>query len=438
MSRIVFGIMGTRGDVYPMLAFARGLIERGHQVVFATGETNRASVEALGAEFRPMRPDVVAHGDVSLEQGVSPKKLNAENSLRDTIFPQSETTYRDLLAAGEGCDVMILPMFLEPGLMAAQKLGIRWVVTHVAPGTFNSFYDPPRIPQISLLYPLKRRYSVVPRLLRPLMRLAIRSWWKPLAELREREGFPPLHRSPLLDALDSPYLTLAMFPSCMGATQKDWPQPAVITGVPWYDEEPGEAAREALDFVASGEAPLIASLGSAVSMFRAHFFRSSIEAARLLGKRLLVIAGSDYEKLREQYAGDPQYGTDLFIVRYAPYAAVFPQGCALIVAGSIGPITQGLRAGTPMMVVAEGDFGPDQQDNAVRAERLGVCRWFPIKTITTDRLVQHLRVLLEDPSYRGNAATIREQVLAEQGVKLACDALENLLAQRRAQTGAIA
>lgn len=421
MSRIVFGSMGTRGDVYPMLAIAAGLVRRGHRVVFATSARNRALVEAAGAEFRLLRPEAVITNDSASAYGVAPEKLGAETALRRIIFPSSENSYLDMLAAGKGCDLMVLPMFLSSAQMAAERLGIPWVVTHAAPASFNSAFDPTYIPQVRWLYPLQRMTPTVSRLFKPVAKRSVRSWWRPVRELRRREGFAPLKRCPMLDGVASPYLTLAMFSSLMGSRQKDWPQPAVITGFPFYEETDRSGG---VDFAMSGDAPLVATLGSAVSVHRMNFLESTIEAARRLGKRLLLIAGPEAELLRRRFTSDA-----LCIVPYAPYAEVFPHACALIVAGSIGPVGHGLRAGKPMLIVSEATFGPDQDDNAIRAGRLGVSRRMTSRRYTAESAEQKLRLLLDDPEYATNAAGVGERVRAEDGVARACEALEEVMAQ---------
>ena len=69
----------------------------------------------------------------------------------------------------------------------------------------------------------------------------------------------------------------------------------------------------------------------------------------------------------------------------------------------------------------------DQPDNAARVVRLGVARTFPRSRYTVERAVSELRLLLDTPRYAARAAEIRHIVEAEDGVRAACDALEEPL-----------
>ncbi|HEX6642721.1 MAG TPA: nucleotide disphospho-sugar-binding domain-containing protein, partial [Thermoanaerobaculia bacterium] len=97
---------------------------------------------------------------------------------------------------------------------------------------------------------------------------------------------------------------------------------------------------------------------------------------------------------------------------------------AIVHQGGIGTTAQALRAGRPMIVVP---YGFDQPDNAARLRRIGVAETIARKKYDRKRAVAALRLILNDASYTQRAATIAQQVRAEDGVRGACDALETLL-----------
>ena len=105
---------------------------------------------------------------------------------------------------------------------------------------------------------------------------------------------------------------------------------------------------------------------------------------------------------------------------YAPYSEIFPYACAVVHQGGIGTTAQGLRAGHLTLVVP---YSHDQPDNAVHIERLGTSRTIPRKQYSASRAVKELRQLLDNSKYAAKAAEIRI-VQAENGVKMACDAIE--------------
>ncbi len=69
-------------------------------------------------------------------------------------------------------------------------------------------------------------------------------------------------------------------------------------------------------------------------------------------------------------------------------------------------------------------YSHDQPDNAARAERLGVARTIGRDSYTAESAAAELKYLLNDPRYTTQAAEIRRQIQAENGVWAACDHIE--------------
>jgi UDP:flavonoid glycosyltransferase YjiC (YdhE family) len=115
----------------------------------------------------------------------------------------------------------------------------------------------------------------------------------------------------------------------------------------------------------------------------------------------------------------------MLAVPYVPHGEVFPRALANIHQGGIGTTAQALRSGRPMLVVPHAF---DQPDNAARVSNLGVGRTLFPKRYTATRAVEHIRALLENPSYAQRAAEVGAIVRVEDGVQRACDALEIYLA----------
>ena len=417
--RFLIAVFGSRGNVFPLLALGGALQKRGHAVAFATTERYRDAVAEAGMEYHLLRPDPLPPPGEVLQD---PSKGDSESGLRGVVFPRVEETYRDLLSAGAQADVLVFPMFVFPGPIAAERLGVPWVEVHFTPGTLNSIYDPPFLPPLPWLYPLQRATSLVPRMFNPIARAVVRSWHQPLYDLRAREGFSADKGTPLLGGMRSPWLTLGLFSPLLGAPQKDWPKPSFVTGFPFYEEGQERMPVEVGQFLDEGE-PIVAALGSIAAEDRHQFFTEVILAAQSLNKRLLILAGPDTEWLLTQ-----SLPASVLVVAYAPYAKVFPRCCALIVSGSVGPLSHALRSGRPMLIVPAASKA-DQPDNASRVARLGVARWVMLSEFAKERAVTELTKLLGEPAYRGQALRVARQVLSEDGLAAACDKLESSLAQ---------
>ena len=100
-----------------------------------------------------------------------------------------------------------------------------------------------------------------------------------------------------------------------------------------------------------------------------------------------------------------------------------PRSSCIVHQGGVGTTGQALRAGRPMLVMP---FGHDTVDNARRCAELGVARVLPRKRYVVPRVADELSKLLNDQAYSRRASQIAEQVRAENGTALACDAIERL------------
>jgi UDP:flavonoid glycosyltransferase YjiC (YdhE family) len=72
-------------------------------------------------------------------------------------------------------------------------------------------------------------------------------------------------------------------------------------------------------------------------------------------------------------------------------------------------------------------YSHDQPDNAARVERIGTSRTISRKQYSAARVAKELRELFEHPSYAAKAIEIGRIIQAENGVDVACDAIEKRL-----------
>ena len=75
-------------------------------------------------------------------------------------------------------------------------------------------------------------------------------------------------------------------------------------------------------------------------------------------------------------------------------------------------------------------YSHDQPDNAARCERIGVARTISRDKYNAETAAQQLRKLLGDIDYKKNAVELGKIVRAENGTKIACDAIESVLKKR--------
>jgi UDP:flavonoid glycosyltransferase YjiC (YdhE family) len=424
--RVILSNIGTFGDINPLIAIALELKRRGHAPVMAVPAVFESKIKPLGLEFHAVRPDIHPENTIMVEMIYDVKK-GTERGLREFLFPALRQTYDDLLDAAtkpERADLLLLGELNYAGPLVAEVTGIPWASYVLAPLSFFSAFDPPVLP----MYPkLARADKTVPGMGRAIKRLArfvSRKWPQPIYDLRAELGLPR-GRNPLFDAKHSPFLVLALFSSVLGTEQKDWPPHAKITGFCYYDSDAGNAALPAnLEaFLAAGPAPVVFTLGSAAVLAAGKFYEYSSKAAAQLGIRAVLLIGADK---RNRPSGD--LPANICIADYAPYSALFPRATLVVHQGGVGTTAQCLRAGKPMLIMP---YSHDQPDNARRMRRLKVARVIQRQNYFPLRVAAKLKAMLDDPRLPLRAEVVAGQLQHEDGVRSACDALEELYAQTR-------
>ncbi|HVG21334.1 MAG TPA: glycosyltransferase [Blastocatellia bacterium] len=422
--RVVFTTWGSFGDLHPHMALALELQERGYHSVIATSPLYREKVEAEGIAFHPVRPDLPppdAETSAEMIRRVSHGRGGPGYLFRELLVPHLRETYADTLAAvtaDGGADLLVSHQVPLTAPLVAEKTGIKWISSVLFPIAFASRYDPPTPPQLPALRTLAATHPFVARTIFGLGKWTTKSWVEPIQKLRKELGLPP-KGNPIFEGQHSPNLVLALFSKLLARIQPDFPSNTIITGFPFYDRKDVEPpSPELLRFLDEGEPPVLFTLGSSLVWIAKDFYRVSIEAAKKLEKRALLLIG-DKRNLPQAKLPDSIAAFD-----YAPHSLVMPRASVIVHQGGIGTTGQALRAGQPMLIVP---YGQDQPDNARRCVRLRVGRMLSPSRYTVPRVVSELSELLDNPTYREQAAKAGQRVREENGTKRACDAIEQVL-----------
>jgi MGT family glycosyltransferase len=424
--RVVLSNIGTFGDINPLIAISLELKRRGHTPVMAVPAVFEPKIRPLGIEFRAVRPDIDPKNTTLIGMIYDVKK-GTERGLREFLFPALRQSYDDLLDAAikpERADLLLLGELNYAGPLVAETTGIPWASYVLAPLSFFSAFDPPVLP----MYPhLAQADKVVPgmgRAIKRLARLVSRKWPQPIYDLRAELGLKQ-GSNPLFDAKHSPYLVLAMFSRVLGVEQKDWPEHTKITGFCFYDADAGNAALppHLESFLKAGPAPVVFTLGSAAVMAAGKFYEFSAKAIMKMGARAVLLIGSD-ERNRPQ----GELPDTICVAEYAPFSALFKRAALVVHQGGVGTVAQCLRAGKPMLIMP---YSHDQPDNGRRMRRLGVARVIQRENYTPVRVARKLKAMLEEPQFAERAAEVAESIEHEDGVRSACNALEDLYRKTR-------
>jgi UDP:flavonoid glycosyltransferase YjiC (YdhE family) len=404
-----------KSDIKPRTTGALELQARGHQPVIASSELYRQKMQASGFEFIPVRPNISPpqEQDAEMMERVMEPRTGSQVLLNEMFFPALRDGYDDLLTAVRGADLLLTHPLSFAGPLVAQKTGIPWVSSVLAPCSFFSAYDPPVPP----FWPWARHIQILgPRLVTAFFRQVMKMYVNaPYQQFRDELGLPD-RGSPVFAAQHSPTLVLALFSNLFAQPQPDWPPQTRVTGFAFYDgRKELEMPPELAEFLDHGEPPVVFTLGSSAVWVARDFFRESIAAAKMIGRRAVLLIGDDRNRLTEALAAE------VIAVNYAPFEALLPRACAMVHHGGVGTTSQGLRAGLPTLIVP---FAFDQPDNAAHAARLGGSRTLPRAKYRAARIAKELSLLLEGTDYAGNARAAGQQLRNEDGAAVACDLME--------------
>jgi len=417
LARIVLATFGSYGDLNPFIALGLELKRRGHDPVIATAEGYRHDVESRGLGFAPVRPDL-DRVDLALIERALDRVKGAEVIIREILTPRVRESYEDLKRAAAGADLLLSHSLTYAAPVLAEKKNMIWLSVVLQPLMFLSADDPPVLapaPWLAALRPLGPAFH---RMLFSFGKLSASRWGEPVRALRRELGLPR-GADPVFDGQYSPYGTLALFSPLYGPPQYDWPENTLACGFPFLDSDIAgkELDPELEAFLAEGTPPVVFTLGSAAVMIAGDFFRNAAAAVQGYGVRAVLLAGPAAKELTELPRGVKAFES-------APYHALFPRCAAVVHSGGIGTTAQALRAGVPQMIVP---FAHDQFDNAARVVRMGVGEALDGRNPTGRELAATLSRLLDDDNIKREATLIGNSIRAENGILLACDAIEAAL-----------
>lgn len=421
--KIVLSTFGSLGDLHPMIALGIELRRRGHEIAFNTLEVYREKMAALEFEFYPMRPDLDPN-DRALAREIMDAKSGTEKLLKEILLPNVRPMYDDLTRAVEGAQAFISGEVVYPAASVAEKTGIKWITTSLAPASFLSAHDPFVPPTAQWLKHFRFLGATFHGAMYSLIQRLVASWLGSYREFRREIGLSENH-DPVFKDKFSRLLHLAMFSKVLGKPQPDWHSPTLQTGFCFYDgqQDLGKMPEDLQTFLDAGEPPIVFTLGSAAVMDARDFFEESAKAARIVHRRGVLLYGifNESPKITDE---------NIVAFDYAPFSQVFPRAACVVHQGGVGTTAQVLRAGVPQLIMP---FSHDQPDNAARCERLGVARTISRDRYTGETAAKQLRELLADLSYKAKAADARKIVEAEHGTRVACDAIEQVLKAKRAE-----
>jgi UDP:flavonoid glycosyltransferase YjiC (YdhE family) len=403
--RVLLAPHGTRGDIQPMLALATALRARGHAAVFVVPSNFLEWIHACGFE-------AVSNGvDMEAAMRAPDAKLESLRWLFGRLREQTAQMFEPVSRASKGADLI-----LGAGAQLVTASVAEWRdVPHA-----NIAFCPCAIPSGGTPPPTVRTQAFPP--------WANRLLWQVGGSIADfgLRGTINRGRATLgLRPIDSPLTHIAENRVILAADRDlaplgdDAPETAVSTDA-WIFDGPQTPDPRVEAFLNLDPAPVYVGFGSMVSHRAAVLSAHAVDAARAVGRRLILVGG---------WAGLDRFVTDaddVLAVRAVSHEAVLPRVALAVHHGGAGTTTAAARAGVPQVILPH---ILDQFYWAHRIERLGLGpRALAVDLITADILTARIDTALHDARIRARAAALGPVIAARNGVAAAVDHLGRLVA----------
>jgi zeaxanthin glucosyltransferase len=184
---------------------------------------------------------------------------------------------------------------------------------------------------------------------------------------------------------------------------------------PFHDDE----GREPVAFPwekLNGKPLIYASLGTLVNGLD-HVYKAILEAARKLPGVQLVL--SEGQSINPDTLGP--IPSNAIIVRTAPQLELLKHAALCITHAGLNTTLESLAQGVPMVALA---IGYDQPGVAARIEYHGVGESLEVESITGEQILEAIRRVLENPSYRERALYFKDVISKGRGLDVAADVIE--------------
>jgi UDP:flavonoid glycosyltransferase YjiC (YdhE family) len=385
--RVFLSAFAGAGHAFPVLALARRLRERGHEVWVDTNERWRQPAEEMGLHF------VAAPDYIALR-----RPLPGMPS-RPTLAEVART--RVPLMQELRPDVVVNDFFYVPSSLAAELEGLTRATLVVHPYPVNE----PGLPYflVGLLPPRTPIGSAAWRLTRPWFARRAREARRELNFARREVGLPLQRR--LYGGISEGLGMVATYPQL--EYPRRWPSQIHVTGPMLF-----ELPRAEIE-LPEGDAPLVLVAGSVSQDQGLRLVRTAIRAFESEPVRVLVSLAQ-----RGRRWPDP-VPENVTVVDWVSYSQVLPRASLIVCNGGHGTVVRALSEGIPLVVCpAGGDMG----EVGARVAWSGAGVMLPRSLLGPTPLRCATRRVLADRSFAERARTIaawgRENDGATRGAEL--------------------
>jgi MGT family glycosyltransferase len=413
MARILVYQSAASGNVFPAVDMLLELRARGHEVHVCGGEAQVRQLRTLGIRASAVDPRIEAF---EIDDWRGRTQIDSLRRLVRAYAAIAELELPDLqrLIADVRPDALVIDINCHGGMYAAEASGLPWAVFCPYPPPFRSVDAPPHgvgwRPAGTALGRVRDRvwWAFGDRLAAPELR--------PFNKLRTQLGLTPIAK------LDEHYLKSDVFVAFTAEPfeypRGDWPANVRLVG-PGLWEPPAESPA----WFEAETRPIVLVTASTAYQRDDKLVATALEA--LADERFAVVATTG--------ALDPgtfEVPANARVETFLPHRPVLERAAAVVCHGGHGITVKALSAGVPVCAVP---FCRDQFDVARRVEVADAGVRLHHRRLTAQRL---RAAVARTMTKRAGAERLADAFAAAGGPGAAADAVEELLAPRRAVAGA--
>ncbi|CAE6534369.1 unnamed protein product [Rhizoctonia solani] len=410
--------IGSRGDVQPYIALARGLMAEGHRVTIVTHEEYKEWCEGWG----------VAHRTAGGDPGALMKLSVETRMFSPQFFKEGLTNFRDwlddlLLDAWNQCrdaDVLIQSPSAMAGAHIAEALKIPFFHAFTMPWTRtndypHAFMTPPVEITGSFNY---STYVVFDNVFWQATSGQINRW------RRKHLGLP---NTDMAHLAQNKIPFIYNFSPAVVPKPLDWKDPITISGYWFLDDadlnwEPSQELTDFMNRAREDNKPLVyIGFGSIVVPNPKAMTRSIVKAVLKSDVRAILSKGWS-ARMSKETGPEVELPPEVFSVDKIPHDWLFPKIDAALHHGGAGTTGASLRAGIPTLIKPW--FG-DQFFWATRVTKLGA--GLRVSSLSSSDLADALKRAVSDRVMKEKAAAVGEKIRSENGVANAIRAIYTYL-----------
>ena len=399
--RVLLGAFGDPGHAFPMIALARGLRARGHEVTLQTAERWRADVEAEGVAFAP-----------APEYHVFPTQERPLKPYEAVVRATGETLE---LVRSVAPDVLVSDILTLAPALAGELEGVpvATLIPHVDPRPspgFAPYSLGARLPRTAVG---RAGWS----LLDPVVGRGLNLGRRELDETRRRLGLPPSGR--VHGGISERLALVATFPQLEYPRPEPFPNTHVVGPLLW------EPAFGEVD-LPPGDGPLVLVAPSTAQDARHGLLRAALEGLGDLGNAR-VLATWNRRPLDPQ-DGPWRVAENTRLVEWVSYAKTMPRCDVVVCHGGHGTLVRALASGCAVVVApAAGDMN----ENAARVDWAGAGVRIPRRFVSPRSVRLAVERALGEPEIRASARELAGWLALSDPAARAAELVEGLAAPHR-------